>query len=217
MEREEGLLKRIAIPALSALLLGLACDGSGPAIFQLLCFRLEGTAQFIVCGIDLDSLDSLTPVQLSGVLAAWETGQVPVDFTLDVGVRNPNDGITGPLLSLAQIVDFPWDLYVDQSSGSGFDTAWVASGEILDPVDVPGDSETVIVPVAVSFDAVQVLDALGPLGFVDLVLAVGGIDGDTRDEDHLGRLLLRAEPSVDTPFGTMEYPGGIWVWLDWSS
>lgn len=208
-------MKRLAVPAIIALLAG--CDSSGPLAFEFLCFRIENTEQFAVCGIVLDSLESLTPVQVAGVISDWEQGDVPVDFVLNIGVRNPNDGIAGPLLSIATIVNLPWDLYMDESSDAGFDTAWVASGVLLDPVEVPGDSETVLIPLSISFDAMQVLESLGPLGFIDLVLAVGGIEGDTRDADHLGRLLLRAEPSVDTPFGTMEYPGGIWVWLDWSS
>jgi hypothetical protein len=212
--RKEIPMGRLAVPA--AIVLLAACDGSGPTLFDLLCFRLENTEQFSVCGIALDSLDSLSPSQIAGVLAAWAEGQVPVDFTLNIGVRNPNNGIVGPLLEVATIVEMPWSLYMDDSSEEGFDTAWVASGTLLDPVEVPGDSETVIIPLEISFDALQVLESAGPMGLIDLVLAVGGIDGDLRDEDHLGRLLLNAEPSVETPFGSMEYPGGLWVWLDWS-
>jgi len=60
-----------------------------------------------------------------------------------------------------------------------------------------------------------VLSLLDPLDFISLAMAVGGIDGDIRDDDHLGRLLLEIEPSIDTPFGTFTYPEPVGVRLDW--
>ncbi len=200
--------------ALAGALLPCAC-GSGSTVFDLCTFRLESTEDFTVCGILLDDLDQLTVGQAAQVAAAWAQGDVPVGFTLDIGVRNPNDGITGPLLDLVQVTDLPWDLYLDADEGSGFDTTWVASGEILDPVEVPGDSETVIVPIEVEFDGLTVLEELGPVAFIELMIAVGGVDGDIRDSEHLGRMVLETEPSIDTPFGTMEYPEPVWVGLDW--
>ncbi len=204
------------VPAAAVLLLTAACDLSDPLGLGRLSFTLGGTDDFTVCGIVLDSLDSLDPLQVLDVVEMWSQGEAPVDLVLDIGIRNPNTGAAGLVLTAATIVSMPWDLYMDATDDEGFDSTWVASGVLLDPFEVPGDSSTVYLPLDVSFDAFAVLSLLDPLDFIELMLAVGGIDGDLRDEDHLGRLLLRIEPSVDTPFGPIDYPDPVWVWLDWS-
>lgn len=209
------IMKRLA-PVIPLLVLGVACNPADPLGLLNLSFRLENTEDFTVCGIVLDSLESLGPAQVAEVLAMWADGEVPVEMVLNVGVRNPNDGSPGTLLAVATIVDFPWKLYADASDSEGFDTTWVASGQLLDPFEVPGDTAVTILPLEVSFNAVAVLSVMDPLAFIDLALAVGGIDGDIRDDDHLGRLLLRTLPSVDTPFGEITYPDTLNVHLDWA-
>lgn len=193
-----------------------SCSITDPLGFADLSFRLENTEDFAVCGIVLDDLSELGASQILQVVSYWAEGEVPVDMTLNVGIRNPNDGSAGFLLAAATILSMPWDLYLDTDDGSGFDTTWVASGEWLDPFEVPGDSLTTILPLEIGFDAVQVLSILDPLDFISLALAVGGIDGDLRDDEHLGRLLLEIQPSIDTPFGTYSYPEPLGVRLDWA-
>lgn len=193
-----------------------SCDITDPLGFANLSFRLENTEDFAICGIVLDNLSELSAPQILDVIAYWAEGEVPVDMTLNIGIRNPNDGSAGFLLAAATILSMPWDLYMDTDDGTGFDTTWVASGEWLDPFEVPGDSTTAILPLDISFDAIQVLSMLDPLDFISLALAVGGIYGDLRDDDHLGRLLLEIEPSIDTPFGTFTYPEPLGVRLDWA-
>lgn len=205
----------VAIPAAALALAACSCSITDPLGFANLSFRLESTDDFSVCGIELDELSELGAPQILQVVSSWAEGEVPVDMTLNVGIRNPNDGTSGFVLAAATILSMPWDLYVDSDESSGFDTTWVASGEWLDPFEVPGDSTTTILPLDISFDAVQVLSVLDPLDFISLALAVGGIDGDIRDDDHLGRLLLEIEPSIDTPFGTFTYPEPVGVRLDW--
>lgn len=192
-----------------------SCSITDPLGFANLSFRLESTEDFTVCGIELDNLSELDASQMIQVVSYWAEGEVPVDMILNVGIHNPNDGSAGFLLAAATIVSMPWDLYLDSGDGAGFDTTWVASGEWLDPFEVPGDSMTTILPLAIGFDAVQVLSAMDALDFIDLALAVGGIDGDLRDDEHLGRLLLEIQPSIDTPFGSFTYPDPLGVRLDW--
>lgn len=206
-------MKRIALFALA---LAAGCSPSDPLGLGRLSFRLETTDDFTVCGIVLDSLESLTPDQVLQVLDMWSDGEVPVDLVLNIGIRNPNTGLGDFLLAAATIVSMPWDFYADADDAPGFDTTWVASGVLLDPFEVPGDTTTTILPLAISFDAIQVLGLMDPLEFVELALAVGGIYGDLRDDDHLGRLLMRIEPVVETPFGPIDYPEPVWVRLDWT-
>jgi hypothetical protein len=178
-------------------------------------FRIESTEDFVVAGIELDSLSELGVDDLAEFLSYWGSGVCPVDFTLNIGVTNPNDGSGGTGTFPATLSSFEWDLYVDADSDPGFDTTWVVSGSLAEPWTIPGDGETHLLVLDIGFDAFSLADIMGPMEFIELALAIGGIDSDLRDEDHLGRLLMRADVEVDTPIGPISYPGSLWIGLDW--
>ena len=211
-------MKRITIAAMvtGAVLLSVACNPAAILALFNCTFRVENTADFTVAGVQLDDLGSLSLEQMAQVVAYWAGGDCPVDFTLNIGIRNPNTGSGDTLETTATMVSLAWDLYLDTDSGDGFDTTWVVSGETLENLQVPGSGETVILPLGISFDAFTILDGvLDVPQLVTLMLAIGGVDSGLRDSDHLGRLLLHAEPTFETPLGDIEYPGGLWVGLDW--
>jgi len=203
---------------LFAAIIVLAVSGCSPGdlLTLLNCqFRVENTEDFILTGIRLDSLETLSVTQVAEVLAVWAGGSCPVEFTLNVGIFNPNDGDAGPDIIPATLTGFSWDLFLDGDSGDDFDTTWVASGALAQPLEVPGSGETVLLPLDIGFDAVALLGEMGALNFIDLALAVGGIDSNLRDDDHLGRVLVVAVPTVTTPFGDMTYSGALNIRLDW--
>ncbi len=209
-----GAMKFLAF-AMALFMIISACSPTDPLTLLRCRFRVEDTSDFSVTGIRLDSLESLSPVQLAQVVSVWAGGSCPVDFTLDIGIYNPNDGITAPEIIPVTLTGFAWDLYLDSDSDSTFDTTWVASGALAQELEVPGSGETVILPLDISFDAVALLGEIGVTNFIDLALAIGGIDSGLRDDDHLGRILVVAEPTISTPFGQMQYPGSLNINLDW--
>jgi hypothetical protein len=211
-------MRRTLLAATVALVsaFGLACNPAALLALFNCSFRVESTADFTVAGVQLDDLESLTFEQMAQVVAYWANGDCPVDFTLNIGIRNPNTGSGDTLETTATMVSFAWDLYLDTDSGDDFDTTWVVSGETLENLEVPGTGETVILPLGVSFDAFTILEGvLDVPELVTLMLAIGGVDSGQRDDEHLGRLIVHAEPSFETPIGDIEYPGGLWVGLDW--
>lgn len=194
----------------------IASCSPGDLLTLLRCrFRIENTEDFLLTGIQLDSLEDLSASQLAEVLAVWSTGSCPVEFTLNVGIFNPNDGSTGPDIIPATLTSFAWDLYLDADSEEGFDTTWVASGVMSDPLEVPASGETVLLPLHISFDAVALMGEIGVMQFIDLALAIGGADSNLRTEDNLGRILVTAVPTVTTPLGDMTYQGTLSIGLDW--
>jgi len=192
-----------------------ACSPDDPFTLLRCKFRIENTEAFNVTGIQLDSLENLSAAQIINLLAVWGSGSCPVDFTLNIGIHNPNDGSIGPDIIPATLTSLVWDLYLDGESGTAFDTTWVASGTMSEPLDVPGTGETVLLPLDISFDAVALFSELGALDFIDLALAIGGIDSGIRDGDHLGRILVTAVPTISTPFGDITYSGALNINLDW--
>jgi len=192
-----------------------SCSIDDPLTLLRCQFRIENTEAFSVTGIQLDNLSSLSVTQIAEVVAVWSTGSCPVDFTLNIGIFNPNNGSSGPDIIPITLSSLVWDLYLDGDSGTIFDTTWVASGTMSQPLEVPGSGETVLLPLDISFDAVSLLSELGALNFIDLALSIGGIDSHLRDGDHLGRILVTALPTVTTPLGPISYTGALNINLDW--
>ncbi len=199
--------------AISMLL--MSCSIDDPLTLLRCQFRIENTEDFVVTGIQLDSLSSLSVIQIAEVVAIWATGSCPVDFTLNIGIHNPNNGSTGPDIIPVTLSSLAWNLYLDGESGIAFDTTWVASGTMSQPLEIPGANETVLLPLDISFDAAALMSEVGALEFIDLALAIGGIDSHLRDGDHLGRMLVTAVPTISTPLGPMSYTGALNISLDW--
>lgn len=193
----------------------MACSTTDPLTLLRCQFRIENTEDFFLTGIQLDSLENLSVAQIAEVVAVWSSGSCPVDFTLNIGIHNPNNGSTGPDIIPVTLTSLVWDLYLDGDSGISFDTTWVASGTMTEPLEVPGSQETVLLPLDISFDAFALMSEVGVLDFIDLALAIGGIDSDLRTGDHIGRMLVTAVPTISTPFGEMVYSGSLNISLDW--
>ncbi|OPL19340.1 MAG: hypothetical protein AVO35_11380 [Candidatus Aegiribacteria sp. MLS_C] len=208
--------KKAALTFLSILAVSVAgCSIDDPLTLLRCRFRVENTEDFALAGILLDDLESLSASQVAELVSLWASGSLPVDFTLNIGIFNPNDGSTGPDIIPVSLTEFVWDLYLDTDPEDGFDTTWVASGTLAQPLEIPGSGETVLLPLDISFDAVALMSELGALQFIDLALAIGGIDSGLRDDDHLGRILVVGVPTISTPVGPMTYSGALNINLDW--
>ncbi len=179
-------------------------------------FRTEGTQDFVMAGIPLDSLEYLSSSQLVDALATWQSGSFPMDFTPNVGISNPNESTFSGMPLPAELTRFDFDLYLDGSEEGSGDTTWVFSGGLGAPLTVPEGGETVILPLDISLDAFALLAELGPMKVIDLALAIGGIDSDLRDPQHLGRVYIHAVPELDTPLGPITYSGGVDINLEWT-
>ena len=193
----------------------MACSPTDMLTLLNCQFRIENTEDFYLTGIQLDSLENLSIIQMADVAAVWASGSCPVDFTLNIGIHNPNNGSTGPDIIPVTLTSLVWDLYLDGDSGTAFDTTWVASGTMNTPLEIPGANETVLLPLDISFDAFALMSEVGVLDFIDLALAIGGIDSGLRTSDHIGRILVTAVPTISTPFGPMTYSGSLNISLDW--
>ena len=208
--------RTVAVLAAAGSMLVCSC-GLSDAYNLLRCsFRSEGTEEFVMAGIPLDSLESLSTGQLAEALAVWGSGSFPVDFTLNIGIRNPNESTSSGVPVPADLTRFDFDLYMDTSEEGTVDTSWVFSGSLEEPLTVPEGGETEVLPLQISLDAFALLEQLGPLTVIDLALAVGGIDSDIRDPQHLGRLWVQAVPEFETPLGSITYPGEVSINLDWT-
>ncbi len=209
-------MNKTAILLTAAFLLLTGCGITDALSFMRATFRVENTSDFSICGIDISELGSLSVTQAATVASYWLQGECPMDFDLGLGIRNPNTGESGlPKISIT-LTSLDYDVFMDAEEGPAEELIQVAQGLFTGQFGIGDDGLTAVLDLGIGFDAFQVLDILGPAGVIDLALAVGGIDGNIRDEEHLGRLSMFALPTIETPLGDMTWEEGFWVGLDWT-
>ncbi len=206
--------KLLIVPALFLVLTG--CSLTDVLTFAHASFRVENTTEFKICSVDVSDLSSLSVSQGLTILRYWAQGQCPMDFNLGLGIKNPNTGNSGlPKIAIA-LTRLDYGIFMDTIEGAGEDTVKVAEGLFTGKFGIGDDGQIAVLGLGVGFDAFQILGLLGREGIIDLALAIGGVDGDIRDEDHLGRLQMFMVPTIETPLGDMTWDKGFWVGLGWT-
>jgi hypothetical protein len=180
-------------------------------------FRVENTTEFTICGVDISDLGSLTIAQAATVASYWLQSECPMEFNLGLGITNPNTGESGLPKIAITLTSLDYDVFMDTIEGAGEDTVQVAEGLFTGEFGIGDDGEVAVLGLGIAFDGFQLFEILGSTGIIDLALAVGGISGDIRDEDHLGRLQMFMVPTIETPLGDMTWEEGFWVGLNWTN
>jgi hypothetical protein len=199
--RQPAALALIAMLAYALLVPGCATVrgiGDTALALQRLQFKLDGAHPGTLAGVDLakvtdpGSLSTLDGLKLA---QAYASGEWPFAFTLDVAVRNPNDGSGDGTARVGLLESLAWTLELD-----GVETI---SGDIPEPVSIPGTGETVILPLRMSLDLYRFFGDRGYEGLLNLALAVAGSEGST------SQVVLSAVPTVSVGGIPLRYPGRI--------
>lgn len=167
---------------------------------QKLQFKLESVSGFSLAGIRINTKSSLKDFSITDGLKltnAFATNSFPAEFILNVSARNPNDGKTTPIQTSATLAGLDWQLYID-----GVPTI---AGNIASPIEIPGTGQSVNIPLQMRLDLYQFFKSKGYENVVNLALALGGVKSSP------SRLKLDAQPTVNTPFGPIVYPGRITI------
>lgn len=189
--------------ALTIVLISLTISLAGCSIFKQMTnisrlkFRLNSVSDFTVNGINISNKSSLRDFNVfdsAQLLNSVAKGSLPVSFNLNIEAKNPNDGGGFPRQDL-DIVDFKWRLIVDDVE--------TLSGNIARPISVPGTGETTIFPITVQLDLYKFFKDRGFENIINLALAIGG------KNSNLSRIVLKAQPTLQTPIGKITYPGEI--------
>jgi len=173
---------------------------SALANLQRLKFKLSGVHDFRLLGIDLggkarlsdfNALDALKAVQ------AYQSRKLPVEFVLDVLAVNPNDGSGGTSKTASTLTGLECRLLIDGKP--------TVTGNIDEPIEIPGTGQESVIPLRLSLD---LLEFFGDKRYEDLIGLALAIGGKNRTPS---RIALDAQPTVQTPFGPMTYPGRITI------
>ncbi len=209
-------MNKLVLLFFAGILLLTGCGVTDVLSFVNAQFRIENTTEFKLCGIDISELGSLSVLDIATVASYWFQGECPMDFTMGLGIKNPNIGESGlPQISIT-LTSLDYDLFMDTIEGEEEDTVQVAEGLFTGEFGIGDDGTIAVLDLGIGFDGFDVFEIIGYSGIIDLALAVGGISGDLRDEDHLGRLQMFGIPTIETPLGDMTWEEGFWVGLDWT-
>ena len=161
------------------------------AALQRVDFDLDRVANGFVAGVDLDRIVENRRVGIADgarITAAALSGDVPLRFTLFVGAENPADNPVA-----AQLVSLDWTLFMD-----GTETV---SGVYNDDRQIAPGSRTLL-PVDIELDLVRFFGNNAG----DLIDLIGDLAGDGSQPTILR---LDAQPTINTSFGPLRYPGRI--------
>ncbi|MGB5287142.1 MAG: hypothetical protein WBN42_01520 [Ignavibacteriaceae bacterium] len=190
-------MKKILFLSVLLLLTSLSCSVYETMVnLSRLKFKLGNVNNLTLSGINISnkkSMSDFNAVELLKLTSVITSGELPVSFTLNVEARNPNDGSGGYPKTDATLKSFPWKLEIDNVE--------TISGNIGNPVSVPGTGDVTNIPLTMNLDLIKFFGNKGLDNLVNLALALGGQQGSS------SKLTLYATPTVSSPLGDIKYPG----------
>lgn len=159
-------------------------------------FKVGTVSDFKLSGVSFSNksqLNDFNPIELLKVSSDFASGTLPASFVLNVEAKNPNDGTGGYQRTDATIQNFKWRLFLDDKE--------TISGDLDQPVTVPGTGEITTIPLRVNIDLMKFFKNKGYESLINLALALGG------SKSSSSNISLYATPTVSSPFGNITYPG----------
>lgn len=163
-------------------------------------FRITGIEHLRLAGVDLASLRKPTQITVpQGLKLAQALSQrnLATEFTLNLGMRNPNSGGGGTKQTPATLTQMPWRLLLQ-----GKETI---SGTLRQPVAMGDTGREVTVPLDIRLNLAEFFGGESMKNLLDLAFAIGGASRTP------ATVSLLARPKLETPLGPIEMPNEIQI------
>jgi hypothetical protein len=190
-------MRKILYPLIILIMLSsLSCS-----VFQTISnigrlkFKLGNVGNFSLSGIAVSNkskLSDFNALDLLKLSSSFAQGNFPVSFILNVEALNPNDGTGGYPSTNATLKSFAWRLLLDNRE--------TISGNIAQPVTVPGTGQAAIIPLQINMDLLSFFKDRGYESLINLALNLGGNSGSA------SQITLYAKPVISTMLGDLSYP-----------
>ena len=158
-------------------------------------FKLANLDSITLGGININDKRSLRDFSSLDVLklsTSFVRGNLPLEFNLNVEVKNPNAKNSHLDKSDFRLSSFPWKLFIDGKEA--------IQGNISSPVNIPSDKSLSYVIVSANIDLVNFIKDKGYEGIIELALSLA------QQKDSPTKIELFAKPDVETPIGKINYP-----------
>jgi hypothetical protein len=181
-----------------AILLALAgCSvvqqGQQMAAFAKCEFRIQSVTDLKLAGVNVQDIKSMSDLHLMDaqqLLRSAAGNTLPLNFTLTVEARNPNSTVAG-------MNQLAWILFIDDIQ--------MTTGSVNQPVTIPGNNGTAVIPVKMNVDLKQVLKGKSVDAIINFGLNLAGV-GHTPT-----RFTIKLKPTIMIGKTAIVYPGYITV------
>ena len=151
-------------------------------------FRLNSVQNLTLAGVNvqnIQSLSSLNVVDVSKLSTAALRGGLPLDFTLNLDIRNPNKNSAG-------MTQLDWILLID-----GIE---ITHGLLNQKVNIPGNNTTTMVPMHMNVDLKKVLSNKSGDAIINFAMNLAGAGNKPT------RFTLKAKPTILIGNYPLTYP-----------
>ncbi len=151
-------------------------------------FKIKDITNFSVLGINIShksGLKDLSFGEIAKLTAATTRDELPVVFTIDIEAKNSNKNAYEA--TDVKISSFPFTLYYNDKE--------LISGNIDNPVSVPGKNQTIVFPVKIGFDVLKVFNNMPLEDIAGLLFDLGG------KNKNLDAIKIKATPVLMLPGG----------------
>jgi hypothetical protein len=177
-----------------------ACIQIKQAIQLAKCnFRLKDVANLDLAGVDVQKIESWSDIgfmDIAKLTASFAQGTLPVKFTLNIELRNPNS-------EEAALNRLDWVLMIDETQ--------LAEGTTNQRVEVLPNGGTAVMPISISSDMKKILSGESLQSLANLVLNMADNGGKPT------KLTLKAKPYINIGNSTIAYPGYINIKTEFTS
>jgi hypothetical protein len=159
-------------------------------------FKLDSVAPGTMAGVNLSKVSDPASLNVQDgikLATAFAQKSLPLSWTLNVEAINPNDGTGGSPKKTATLSSLAWTLKIDEKE--------TISGDIPNPIEIPGTGQATIIPLQMSLDLYEFFSDRSYKEVLNLALAIAGQKGSA------SRLTLAAVPTVSVAGIKLKYPG----------
>lgn len=152
-------------------------------------FRVKNVEEVYLAGVDITEVDQFSDLdfsQASTISMQAMKGKLPLNFILNVEVRNPNE-------ERASMNRFLWDLYIDDEL--------ISKGKVEEDLKVPPAGGISVLPVQIGVDLFNVLSGESSDAVLNFAMNLSG------DGTYPSRVKLRIKPTIYIAMTQVKYPG----------
>lgn len=156
-------------------------------------FRIESITNLYLSGIsvqDIKSISDLTIMDVQQLIRSISSNTFPLNLTLDIEARNPNSSTAG-------MNKMEWILFIDDIQ--------MTTGSVDQPVSIPGNNGTAIIPVQMDLDLQQILQGKSVDAIINFGLNLAGAGNKPT------RFTIKLKPTIMIGENAVVYPGYITV------
>jgi hypothetical protein len=162
-------------------------------------FKIDSIKNTSLAGVKIQGLRNFQGLSIADAARASTSllsGRLPLDFTMNVAVRNPN-------AMTAAMTRMDWEAMLDDTKLLG--------GAVTDRVEVPANGGTAVLPLNVSVNLKEIFQTLSRDQVLNLPFGMADA------EDKPTRVALRMKPTVLVGTRPVTYPGWFTVKRDFTA